>query len=55
MFILVLWNHKLEQFHKTGKTLQDPQKLLVIVQNYIHIYQISYKKPGTVLVQLNSI
>jgi hypothetical protein len=54
MFMLVLWNQTLEEFHKTGKILQDPQILLLIVQNYIHIYQTSYKKPEKILVKLNN-
>jgi hypothetical protein len=54
MFMLVLWNQILGQFHKTGKILKDPQKLLVIVQNSMHIYQIAYKKPETILVILNN-
>ena len=51
MFMLVLWNQILGQFHKNGK---DPQKLPVTVQNCMHIYQISYKKPQTILVKLNN-
>ena len=54
MFMLVQWHHIWEQIHKPGKILQDFQKLLLIVQNYMHIYQISYKRPEKILVKLNN-
>ena len=53
MFMLVLWNQIVEQFHNTGKNITRPSET-VIVQNYMRIYQISYKKPETILVKLNT-